>query len=171
MTDLVDVAEIDTRRLPEDLRDSWQSRVMAAATWRQSMAFVQARDEFGAVLLSILAHNFDSNDAWVVLLHLAHPYFEALSGTIVCSIGRIDKKGRVVADVARPGAARKKRTVLWHSDADYKFDLRRFSDRMQFTDQERMEFFTCARRWLACDERLDPTMDRNDPDAKRLVEV
>jgi len=169
--DLVDVGELDTRRLPQDLLESWQGRVIAAATWRQSMAFVRARDEFGAILLSIMAHSFDSNDAWIVLLHCIHPYFKALTGTIVCSTGRIDKAGRVVADVARPGGVKPKRTVLFRREADYRSSLRQFADRMKFTDQERLEFFTVARRWLAADMRRDPTMDPADPDAKRLVEA
>jgi hypothetical protein len=40
---------------------------------------------------------------------------------------------------------------------------------MHFRDKERIEFFEMVKLWLAADERLDPNMNPNDPDAKRLV--
>jgi hypothetical protein len=47
--------------------------------------------------------------------------------------------------------------------------MRRLADRLKLSDQERLEFFTCVKRWLVADLRLDPTMDPMDPDAKHLT--
>jgi hypothetical protein len=58
---------------------------------------------------------------------------------------------------------------MYLTDIAYRDDMRRLADRLKLTDQERLEFFTCVKRWLVADHRLDPTMDPADPDAKRLT--
>lgn len=166
--DLAPIADLDLRRHAEDLRLTWQARALASATRCSSniSGYVKARDFTGAVVLSILSHSFD--DSMPVLAHLVHGRFEGWTGSILTSIGRVNKAGRVVADLLINGTVYKKAELFQNVDA-FKSNLRTFADKLDMTDQERLEFFTSARRWLAADERLDPTFDRNDPDAKRLV--
>jgi hypothetical protein len=146
----------EIRRFEVELRESWRGRVLAGArSGRQQN-----------VVLSIMAHNFAG--AILTLCQVAWPGFVGLEAGFV-SAGKIDKSGRIVADYGNKNGAITKDMEVYRNDIEYRDDMRRLADRLKFNDQERLEFFTCVKRWLVADRRLDPTMDCADPDAKRLV--
>jgi hypothetical protein len=51
----------------------------------------------GAVVLSVLAHNYD--EAMPTLLRLVFPGFTSIAAPFYCSAAKVDKAGRIVADV------------------------------------------------------------------------
>ena len=152
-----EVTELDHRRHADDLRQTWQARMLA---------YTQ-RKEIGAVVLSILANSFD--DAMPVLLRVVFPGFESIRAPFICSAAKVSKSGRVVADIVDRQERHLKDQVIFRSLNGMKEKLRRLADKMKLTDRERLEFFTVARLWVVADRRLDPNMDPRDPDAKRLT--
>ena len=147
--------ETEVRRFEVELRESWRGRVL-----------VGAQGATQDVVLSIMAHNFAG--AILTLCQVAWPGFVGLEQGFV-SAGKIDKSGRVVADYGHKNGTVEKDMVVYRSDVEYRDAMRRLADRLKFTDQERLEFFTCVKRWLVADRRLDPTMDYADPDARRII--
>jgi len=145
----------------QQLRDLWQGRALAEATGTTA-----------AVLLSVLAHNYDPE--WIVLVTLVKPITwdvanKAVRLPALCSAGRVGKTGAIVADVMHKNGTLQKQVVLYRSEIELRDDFRRIADRLKFTDRERNEMFAAVQRWVVADHRLDPTMDPKDPDAKRLT--
>ena len=134
---------------------SWRGRVLA-----------ESKPPLQDVILSVMAHNYAG--AILTLCQVVWPGFVGLESGFV-SAGKIDKSGRVVADYGSKNGTIIKDMVVYRSDVEYRDAMRRLADRLKLSDQERLEFFTCVKRWLVADRRLDPTMDFADPDAKRLV--
>jgi len=137
-----------------DLRDTWQARLLLANRYN---------DRTGMVLLSIIATNYD--ELTLPLLKafgLVEPPLPCLS-----SSGKIGWTGAVFAEVLYPD--RLVNTVFYASEIELRDDFRRLADKAKLTDAERIEMFEAIRKWIIQDRRLDPTMDPNDPDAKRLV--
>jgi hypothetical protein len=157
----MDVAlpELDPRRHAEDLRQTWQGRMLA---------YTQ-RGKMGAVVLSMLAHYFDDTDCMPVLLRAVFPGFQSIRAPFICSCAKVAKNGTVVVDIVGRDERTWKDRVVFRSLDDMKSQLRRLADRMKLSDQERVEFFTVARAWVVADRRLDPAMDARDPDARRLT--
>ncbi len=153
-----EVTELSPRRHADDLRQTWQGRMLAYTR----------RKEIGAVVLSMLAHSFD--DALPTLLRAVFHDFVSIKPPFICSAAKVDKAGRVVADIviAHDELVRSDQPIFRSLD-QMKGACRRLADKMKLTDQERVEFFTVAKRWVVADRRLDPNMDPRDPDAKRLV--
>lgn len=152
--DLVEARELE--RQAKALRDSWQGRVLAGA-----------RGHTGAVVLSVMAHNFEG--AILTLCQVVWPGFKSIKPPFLCTAGRIHKTGAVIADVVETDGRISKDQFIYRNDIAYRDDMRRLADRLKLDDRERLEFFTCVKRWLVADQRLDPTMNPADPDAKRLV--
>ena len=148
---------LDPRRHADDLRQTWQARVLAGTD-----------GQIRAVLLSILAHYFDA-EPLQVLLRVLYPGFVSISAPFYCSAAKVDKAGRIVADVVTDYGAVLKNTVVFKSEIDMRGAMRKVADRLRLNDQDRVELFVCAKKWVVADRRLDPTMDPQDPDAKRLV--
>lgn len=140
----------------KELRESWQGRVLAAA-----------KGQTGAVVMSVLAHNFEG--AILTLCQVVFPGFTSIEAPFLCSAGKINKAGFVVADVVTRDGRVAKDAKIFGNDIVLRDEMRRLADRLKLSDQDRSEFFTCVKRWVVADQRLDPTMDPMDPDAKRLV--
>lgn len=146
--------DLELFRRARQFREGWQCRVLK-----------KSRDS-RAVVLSILAHNFE--DAILTICQAIWPDFAGLDRGLI-SAGKIDKAGRVVADYAEKDGSITANKVIYNNDIEYRDDMRRIADRLKLSDQDRLEFFTCVKRWLVADLRLDPTMDPMDPDAKHLT--
>lgn len=148
------------RRLAFDLRASWQARALA-----------ETEGKLHAVVMSVLAHNFD--EAMPVLMQIVFPGFivgeEPIKNAIYSSAARIDKAGCVVADKISRGGVKEKDSVVFSSEIEMRGEFRRLADRMKLSDADRAEMFYAVRRWVVADRRLDPNMNPQDPDAKRLV--
>jgi hypothetical protein len=153
------VLAIETR-LAFDLRASWQARVLLAAQEKTDGVI-------GAVALSVLAHNYD--EAMPVLMQVLFPGFESIKPPFLCSAGRVDKGGAVVADLAEKSGQIVKNYRLYPNEIALRDDFRRLADQLKLPDSDRVELFAAVKRWVVADRRLDPTMDPQDPDAKRLV--
>lgn len=139
-----------------DLRDSWQGKCLAAA-----------QGKTGAVMLSVLAHNYDG--AMLALLRVVFPGFTSITAPFLCTAGKVAKSGAVVADMVGKTGSITKDTVLYRSEIELRDDFRKLADRLKLNDADRIEMFAAVKRWVVADRRLDPTMDPQDPDAKRLV--
>jgi putative ubiquitin-RnfH superfamily antitoxin RatB of RatAB toxin-antitoxin module len=143
-----------------DLRGTWQARALAST-----------KDNLNAVVLSVLAHNYD--EQMPVLLALVWPDFipgrTRLDRAIYCSAARIDKAGRVVADMVTRSGLKEKDSVVFTSEIQMRGVFRRLADMMKLSDRDRIEMFHAVQNWVVADRRLDPAMDPKDPDAKRLV--
>jgi hypothetical protein len=148
------VLAIDRHAL--DLRDSWQGKCLAAA-----------QGKTGAVMLSVLAHNYDG--AMLALLRVVFPGFTSITAPFLCTAGKVAKSGAVVADMVGKTGSITKDTVLYRSEIELRDDFRKLADRLKLNDADRIEMFAAVKRWVVADRRLDPTMDPQDPDAKRLV--
>jgi len=141
------------------MSETWQGRVLRET---------HDKGKLGAVVLSVLAHNFD--DEMLVLLKAVFPGFTAITAPFICSAAKIDKRGWIVADVVlRNNAHVRKNFILFYSLLDLQNTFRRLADRLKFNDDDRRQLFVAVKNWVVADRRLDPTMDPADPDARHLV--
>lgn len=137
-----------------DIASSWQAKALAAAEGKT-----------GAVMLSVLAHNFEDQ---LMRICRAIGFSTFLPAPYLESAGRVAKNGSVIAKVrGRDGVLRWQR--LYRNEIQLRDDFRRLADRLRLADADRVELFDAVKRWIVADRRLDPTMDPKDPDAKRLV--
>ena len=135
-------------------------------TW-QAKCLRTARGQMFSCLLSVLAHNFD--DDMLDLLHALFPGFRSIREPFLCSAAWIQHDGHITADVVMKGGIIIKAFPLFTSERHMRDEFRRLADRVKLTDEERQDLFTAVRMWVVADRRLDPNMDPQDPDAKRLV--
>ena len=152
------VCDLDPARHADDLRETWQVRMLVHTQYQPMGAFV----------LSMLAHHYDA-EMLQVLLRIVVPRFNSIHTPFICSAGKVAKTGKVVADVVFRDEHIRKDTAIFNSLNDMRGKLRRLADKMRLDDDDRREFFTLARKWVVADRRLDPTMNPADPDAKRLT--
>lgn len=140
------------------LRDTWQGRALAETRY----------EPLGMVVLSVLAHSFD--EVLPDLLRATFPDFVGISTPFICSAAKIDKRGRIVADVVWedycfPSSNEPIFRDLRHLEREF----RRLADRLKLSDVDRILLMAAAKKWVVADRRLDPNMDPRDPDARRLV--
>ena len=152
----VELPQFDHLGESERIRQSWQCR-----------ALLQAKGLDFAVVLSMLAHSYD--DAMIRLLRIAFKGFYSIKAPFLGTAGKVDKAGRVCADVVTDYGKVFKMQPLYVDEVHFRDAMRRLADRLRLEDDERSELFAVAQRWIVCDFRLDPNMDPRDPDAKRLV--
>jgi hypothetical protein len=144
--------------LADDLRGTWQGRVLAATR----------NEPLGAVVLSVLAHSYDKE--LLFLLRVVFPDFTSIRAPFICSTAKVDKTGAVVADMVYPDEPFPRRDVIiFRSEIRMRDIFRDLADELALSDKDREELFICVRNWCPVDRRLDPTMDPQDPDAKRLT--
>lgn len=161
MTDTVE--PLSHRQHVDELRATWQARVLAAAT----------TGVMRVVVPSILAHAYDEFMP-TLMRAIDPPCWDAsrlsLRVPFLTSIGRINRRGQIVANAMMSADALPTRDkVVFASTTHFQYELRKLADATRLTDAEREQFFIVAKKWLAADQRLDPAMDPQDPDAKRLV--
>lgn len=135
-------------------RDTWQARSLAAAEGKTA-----------AVLLSVLAHNYEDS---LMLICRAIGLSTFLPTPFLVSIGKVNHDGSVIAKVQQKDGEIEWWS-LYPSELALRDDFRRLADRLKLSDADRVELFDAVKRWLPADRRLDPAMDPKDPDAKRLV--
>ncbi len=141
----------------EELNASWQGR---------ALRFANDNPQLKTFLMSLLADNWD--DAMPFLLTAVYGEF-GIKAPFYCSNPKIDKRGHIVADLIGTDGFKYKNAVVFISTNQMQGTLRKLGDRLKLSDEERIELFNAARHWVKADLRLDPTFDRADPDAKRLV--
>lgn len=142
----------------EELRQSWQGRALVLAELEAP--------KLARVLMSVFADNYDETMPFLLTAVFGHCQVTA---PFLCTSPKIDKAGRIVADVITKYGTREKNYVVFDDENQMQGVFRRLADRMKLDDAERIDLFIAVRHWVKADQRLDPTMDRRDPDAKRLV--
>lgn len=142
----------------EELRQSWQGR---------ALAFCEVTaPKLCRVLMSVFADNYDETMPFLLVSVFGHCQITA---PFLCTSPKIDKAGRIVADIITKYGNRQKNYVVFDDEDQMQGIFRRLADNMRLSDAERIDLFIAVRFWVKSDMRLDPTMDRRDPDAKRLV--
>lgn len=149
-------SETIAARVAFDIMATWQARTLSAA-----------RGQTRAVLLSVLAHSYD--EQMLPLLQTVYPGFTSITAPFLCSAARVAKSGAIVADMIGRDGRKHKRHVLYRNELDLRDDFRRLADGIKLNDQDREQLFIAVQKWVVADLRLDPTMDPQDPDAKRLL--
>lgn len=158
MVDIRETIELSQfKKLEAELRDTWMSRAL-----RETQ-----REHIGMIMLSVIAHNFDG--ALLTLMEATFPGFKSIEPPFLCTAAKVAKNGAIVADMVNRFLCIEKDVWLYPNETALRDDCRRLADRMNLSDDERIEMFKCVQRWVVADRRLDPTMDPQDPDAKRLV--
>src|SRR5258708_18903219 len=94
------IAELDFNRHVQDLRETWQGRALRATHGSFNWP---GRTNMGAVILSVLAHNFD--DAFFVLLKAVFPDIGGIRAPFICSAAKIRSEEHTSADVVLSHAA------------------------------------------------------------------
>jgi hypothetical protein len=165
----VDTAPDLISRHVQDLAETWQSRVLRETCRMAALGILAPKGKLGGVMLSMFAHNLDAGPL-AILLKAVFPGFYAIGAPFICSAAKIDKAGRIVADVVhQDNAPPEKGHELFRCSRDMEATFRRLADRLRLDDIDRLKLFTAARSWVVADRRLDPTMDPRDPDARRLT--
>lgn len=142
----------------DQLRETWQARALRATRY----------EPIGMVILSMLAHSFD--EAMPVLLRVLYPGFESIRTPFICSHGKINKRGQIIADVVwEDWCPPTKDWVIFENTQHLQSRMRKVADKLKLKDDDRVQFFTMAKRWVTADMRLDPNMDPRDPDARCLI--
>lgn len=163
-----DAAEVISSPI-EALAGTWQSKVLHETCRMNGIGVLGPMDKLGSVLLSMFAHNLDAGPL-AVLLAAVFPGFYSIGTPFICSAAKIDKAGRIVADVVmRDKEFPRKDHVLFLSTQHLERTFRRLADRLKLSDRDRVALFIAAKAWVVADRRLDPAMDPADPDARRLV--
>lgn len=142
----------------EELRQSWQGRALALTSLEAP--------KLCRVLMSVFADNYD--EAMPFLLHSVFGT-SAIVAPFLCTSPKIDKAGRIVADMISKHGTKQKGYVVFDDEDQMQGVFRRLADRMRLSDADRIDLFIAVRHWVKADQRLDPTMDRCDPDARRLT--
>jgi hypothetical protein len=161
------IIDLAFHRHAQELRDSWQGRVLRGALELTGPGIARPRNVMGAAVLSVLAHSFD--DAIPVLLRTVFPGFQAVGVPFFCTAAKIAKTGQIMADLITRDGARMKNQVIFRDTRQMETQFRRHADAARLDDKDRTEFIAAVKRWVVCDYRLDPTMDSADPDARRLT--
>lgn len=142
----------------DELCASWQGRMLR---------YVQHQQQLGPVVLSLIADNYD--DTLPFLLRAVFPGATGVRTPFYCSAPKINKAGHVVADMIERDGSKSKDKLIFVDEMQMQAVFRVLCDRLKLTDDERRDVFRCVLHWVKSDQRLDPTMDRRDPDAKRLT--
>lgn len=149
---------INLRMTGEELRQSWQGRALALTEI--------AAPKLCRVLMSVLADNYDET-----MPFLLHAVFgsAAVTAPFLCTSPKLNKAGRVVADLITKYGTKQKNFVVFDDETQMEGIFRKLADQLKLSDAERIDLFIALRFWVKADQRLDPTFDRRDPDARRMV--
>jgi len=124
-----------------------------------------ARGKTGAVLLSVISHNYDDGLQAAVYTGAV----KLVAGPHLSSAARVQKNGAITADIERMDGRIDKQAVLYRNEIEMRDDFRRLADRLKLGDSDREQMFIALQNWVVADRRLDPAMDPKDPEAKHLV--
>lgn len=149
---------IEPKLSAEELRQSWQGRALAVTNLKSP--------KLCRVLMSVLADNYD--DTMPFLLHAVFGS-AAITVPFICSDPRINKASQITADLITKYGTKVKNYVVFDDAKQMEGVFRKMADRLKLSDIDRLELFACIHHWVKADFRLDPTMDRADPDARRLT--
>lgn len=131
--------KLDTRRHAEDLRGTWQARVIAESSGRTR-----------AVVLIVLSMSF--TNAMQTLLRVLG--YRDIQRPFLSSGATIQLSGKLVCDVTEKSGLVAP-AVVYDSTDDLNRDMRGLADRLKLSDPERIEFTAAIQRWVVADLRVD----------------
>src|SRR5579859_6101935 len=129
----------------EELAASWQGQALAFSG--------KNAPQLCRVLMSVFADNYD--ETMIFLLNAAFPGFTGLVAPFLCSNPKIDKAGRIIADLIDRDGAKIKDYVVFADEEQMEGIFRRLADRLKLSDLDRIDLFVCLRHWVKADMRLD----------------
>jgi hypothetical protein len=148
---------LDVRRHAQDLRESWQGQGCS-----------RGPGQMAAVVLSVLAHNFD--EAMPILLRIVFPGFTSIQAPFYSSAAKIMRTGEVVADMVTRDGQIVRNAQVFKDEKAMEGAFRALADLLKLSDADRVQMFEAVKRWVVCDFRLDPKLDPRDPGAKRILQ-
>lgn len=146
--------DLDFWRTPDDLRGTWQARLLAAVPWNNVAGLVKPLDKMAAAVLSVLAESFEPT-LWP-LMCVTFPKFVSIVPPFFVTAAKISRGGRVYADMTTKSVDAVARVIVFRSEREMEGAFRRLADRLSFTDAERVEMFAAVKKWIVCDYRIDP---------------
>ena len=151
------MSRLNSSMTADQLRESWQGRAIRF-TLKRPIRYV---------LYSIIA--FHDDEAADTLFRAAIPDYRGLYLPQLCSEGRISKTGSIVADMINKEGLKVFSAIMFLNEEHMQTSFRHLADDMKLNDDDRRDLFKCAQSWIRADFRLDPTMNINDPDARRYA--
>jgi hypothetical protein len=136
------IVPLDIERHAQDLRRTWQARVLA-----------ETRDKTRAVIRAMLTHSYA--EAMPILLRVVFPNLRGEWLPRYIGAARILRSGVVVCDIQNHERKRVQNVIVFDNQEALIWTMRTVADKLRFTDSERIEFIEAAKRWIVADERID----------------
>ena len=134
-------------RQAQELRDSWQARLMAHTSGRDA-----------AIVMVVIAHNwFDAMDT---LCRVVWPGFMRLNPPMLSGPAKISKGGQVYCDMINRDKFRVPNVVLFDSQDALIGFFRRLADVLKFSDKDRAELFMAVQNWVVADYRVNENAEK-----------
>lgn len=130
---------LDHRRHAQDLRDTWQARVICESTGKTR-----------AVVLIVLIMSYAK--AFQTLLRVCG--YRDISRPFLSSGATIQLSGQLVCDVTEKSGLVAP-AVVYESTDELNKDMRGLADRLKLSDKERVEFTAAIQKWVVADLRVD----------------
>lgn len=131
--------KLDAKRHAQDLRETWQARVIAESTGKTR-----------AVVLIVLSMNY--THAMQTLLRVLG--FRDIARPFLSSGATIQLSGKLVCDVTEKSGL-KAPSVVYESTEELNRDMRELADHLKMSDPERIEFTSAIQRWVVADLRVN----------------
>lgn len=137
----------------EDLRQTWQGRLMRAMAWSNIAGIVRPKDKMAAIVLSMLAHSYEAG-MWPLMI-VTFPGFVSIVPPFVITCAKISRQGRVYLDMTTKGYD-VIRVIAFASEREMEGEFRKLADLLKLNDADRREMFGAVKRWIVADYRIDP---------------
>lgn len=135
-----DIIPLSLHRHAQDLRDTWQARVLAEAKGKQAaVVLIVLCMSYSAAIKTLLRVVFNIRD-------IQRPFF--------CSGADIQLSGKLVCDLTEKSGIVHP-VVVYDSTDDLNRDMRELADHLKLKDSERLEFTAAVQRWVVADHRVD----------------
>lgn len=144
----------DHWRHAEDLRQTWQGRLMRAVPWDCAAGLVRPRDKMAAVVLSVLAQSYEGG-MWA-LMCVMFDRFVSIVPPFFTTCAKISRHGKIYADMTTKSVDEVVRVIVFKSEREMEGEFRRLADRLKLSDDDRRELFGAVKRWIVCDYRINP---------------
>lgn len=129
------------RRPADELAERWEVRAMR-----------EARGKTSAVIIAVIAAEIPM--ALPILLKVAFPGFVDIMLPALIGYAFIRKDGAIMANMID-----KERNLglakVYESEGELRGDFRKLADKINATDEERIEMFALLKKWIAADTRID----------------
>ncbi len=133
------IPQLDTKRHAQDLRETWQARVIAESAGKTR-----------AVVLIVLSMSY--SNAMRTLLRVLD--YRDISRPFLSSGATIQLSGKLTCDVTEKSGLVAP-AVVYESTDDLNRDMRSLADKVHMTDAERVEFTAAIQRWVVQDLRVN----------------